>query len=377
MKYFSHLDTAINILQQYKEQEPFAHFIKNFFRQDKKYGSTDRKNISHLCYCYFRLGHSLEDLPVEEKILTGIFLCDHSSNDLLTYFRPEWNEHSHLKLSQKLLIINYPFSITDIFPWQDELSNEIAHKKFCESFLIQPDLFLRIRPGKEETVKKKLSYANILFRQLDESCIALNNLTKIDSVISVNNEAVIQDYSSQRVGNFFTLTARSPQFTAIWDCCAASGGKSIMAKDKLGDVDLTVSDIRESILANLKKRFQQADIKEYSSFATDLSTANCQLPTSLFDLIIADVPCTGSGTWSRSPEALCFFDKNEIDRYCQLQKGIISNVIPALKKNGKLVYITCSVFKKENESMVEFILQNFSLRLEKADTMFAASFIAD
>lgn len=386
MKHVSHLNSAKEILHQYKGKEPFSQFIKFFFRQDKKYGSTDRKRISHLCYSYFRLGHSLKEMPVEEKILTGIFLCDRSTNELLAYFKPEWNEKIHLELAQKLSFIGYPLIITDIFPWQVELSNEIDHKKFCESFLIQPDLFLRVRPGNEEIVNKKLLAADIGFRQLSDSCIALNNSTKIEEVIVIDKEALVQDYSSQKIGDFFTLLASDSRLLTIWDCCAASGGKSIMAKDKLGDVALTVSDIRESILANLKKRFQEAGIEKYQSFAADLSSAINHRPLANFDLIIADVPCTGSGTWSRSPEALCFFDKNAIDKYCQLQKKIIKNVIPALKKNGKLAYITCSVFKKENEGMVEFILQNFPLRLEKmelligydkkADTMFAASFIA-
>jgi len=386
MKHVSHLRSAIEILHQYKGNEPFSHFIKNFFRQDKKYGSTDRKHISNLCYCYFRLGHLLKDLTIEEKILIGIFLSDQSTDKLLVYFKPEWAENKSLSLTEKLDVLHYPLSITDVFPWSNELSNEIDHKKYCESFLIQPDLFLRARPGNEETVKKKLSDENIPFRQLDDSCIALNNSTKIEGIIAINKEAVVQDYSSQRAGDFFILSASGSRIPTIWDCCAASGGKSIMAKDKIGDIDLTVSDKRESILANLKKRFQEAGIKKYKYFSEDLSKPLVHRIPGNFDLIIADVPCTGSGTWSRSPEALIFFNKKEIDKYCQLQKKIISNTVPFLKKNGKLVYITCSVFKKENEGMVEFILQNFSLQLEKADvlkgydkkadTMFAASFIA-
>jgi len=65
-----------------------------------------------------------------------------------------------------------------------------------------------------------------------------------------------------------------------------------------------------------------------------------------------------------------------------LQKKIVSNVIPQLKENGVLVYVTCSVFKKENEDMVHYIVQELHLKLvkmellkgydKKADTMFAA-----
>ena len=384
MKYYSHFNTATQILQQYNGKEPFAHFIKNFFRQNKKYGSTDRKNISHLCYCYFRLGHSLKDLPIEEKILIGIFLCNHSSSDLLGHLKPELNESIHLSLQKKLSIINDPLSLKDIFPWSTELSTGVDYEEFCASYLVQPDLFLRIRPGNEEIVKKKLLNANTEFTQINDFCISLNNSTKIDEIIKINKEAVIQDYNSQQVGNFFEPQTTNYKPQTVWDCCAASGGKSIMAKDKLGNIDLTVSDIRESILINHKKRFKEAGIKKYKSFAADLSADNYHRPTAKFDLIIADVPCSGSGTWSRTPETLCYFDEKEIKGYSELQKKIINNVIPSLKENGRLVYITCSVFKRENEEIVDFIQKKLHLQLEKiellsgynkkADTMFIATF---
>ncbi len=392
MKFVSHLNSAIHILQQYKGDEPFVHFIKKKFRQDKKFGSTDRRTISHLCFCYFRLGQALKKISIEEKVLTGVFLCDHLANECLAYFKPDWNETIGLPLAQKLSIIHHPFLIPDIFPWQGELSTGVDYQKFCESFLIQPDLFLRLRPGNEEIVMKKLLNANIKFRLIGDSCITLSNATKIDTVIHVNKEAVIQDYSSQQVGDFLqvpTTNLKPPGFNpasslSVWDCCAASGGKSILAKDRLGNISLTVSDIRESILINLKKRFEEAAITKYESFTADLSSAAGHRSSEKFDLIIADVPCTGSGTWGRSPEAICFFDTREIETYSVLQKKIITNVIPSLKGNGRLVYLTCSVFKDENEGMIDYILQNFPLQLErmevlrgydkKADSMFAAVF---
>jgi len=170
----------------------------------------------------------------------------------------------------------------------------------------------------------------------------------------------------------------------IWDCCAASGGKSLMLNDIDPDIELTVSDVRESILANLKKRFEKAGIQNYTSFINDLSQPNFKPQITNFDLIICDAPCTGSGTWSRTPEQIYFFDEKRIEQYALLQKKIVSTIIPRLKIEGCLLYITCSVFKKENEEVVEFIQSNSELELikmellkgydKKADTMFAALF---
>ncbi|HEX4371894.1 MAG TPA: Fmu (Sun) domain-containing protein, partial [Puia sp.] len=350
MYYHSYLKTAIKLIEEFDGSIPLQHFLKKHFAANKKFGSKDRKYITGLCYTFFRLGHALKNLPVEEKILTAIFLCNDVSNGFIEHFKPEWNKSISLSLKEKLSIINQQFLINEIFPWKEELSEGIDHKKFCESFLVQPDLFLRIRPGNENSVISKLSAHNISYQQIDETCIALNNSTKIDQLLNINKEVVVQDYSSQKIAGIFPLTTRHLPLV-VWDCCAGSGGKSILLFDLNKNSKLSVSDIRESILANLKKRFEEAGIKKYQSFTTDLTVVNSQLPTSNYDLIIADVPCTGSGTWSRTPEALSFFEEEEIDRFNELQKKILANIIPCIKKGGQLVYITCSVFKKESEEI--------------------------
>lgn len=379
MKHFSHLNTAVELIEQYKRELPFSIFLRSYFTQHKKYGSRDRKTISNCCYCYFRLGYAVESLPIEDKILLGLFLCERQSNELLQHFKPAWNAKIELSIDEKISMLNnenIPFSIKDIFPWKELLSEGIDHEQFCRSFLIQPDLFLRLRPGYETIVKQKL--AGIEFTECSPTCLSLPNTTKVDSIISLDKEAVVQDLNSQRTGDFLTSGVK------VWDCCAASGGKSILAYDLIPNIQLTVSDIRESIIHNLKKRLANADIKNYNAFVADLTKQYTQKNN--FDLIICDAPCSGSGTWGRTPEQLVFFDPaSSLNHYSSLQQKITSNIIPHLKSGGRLVYITCSVFKKENEDAVNYILNKFSLELERmeilkgydrrADTLFAAALI--
>jgi 16S rRNA (cytosine967-C5)-methyltransferase len=398
MKYFSHLNTAIQLLQQYNGSQPFGSFIKKFFSQHKKYGSKDRKNISHLCYAFFRLGKAGLQLPAEERILAGLFLSSHEPNELLQHLRPDWNEKTQLPLAEKIQLISIdhsPFTIDDLFPWKNEISIDINYELFCTSFLTQPDLFLRLRPGKEEVVKNKLQQAGIAFREINPSCLALPNASKIDTVIETDREAVVQDYSSQRIGELMEFirtstslgaqgAAPSTSLRRVWDACAASGGKSILANDIFPRIDLTVSDVRKSILINLEKRFATAGIKHYNSFIADLSTSSTSIRHSPFDIIITDVPCSGSGTWSRTPEQLYYFDPRLIDQYSALQKKIVQQAILHLKPGGFLLYCTCSVFKKENEEVVQYIQEQHSLQLlksalltgynQKADTLFGAVF---
>jgi 16S rRNA (cytosine967-C5)-methyltransferase len=387
MKYFSHLNTAVHILQEYKGEQPFDIFIKQFFSRHKKYGSKDRKSISQLCYAYFRLGKALPDLPAEERIITAFWLCSQQPNEVLAQLRPELNEKAAWPVTQKIDHLSaVALAKVEVFPWKEALSEGIDHALFNASFFIQPNLFLRIRPGATYIVKDKLEKAGILFTALSPSCFLLPNASKLDGIIEIDKEAVIQDKSSQRVMQLVVDSLEPGVKTAplkVWDCCAASGGKSIMAYDLLKPIDLTVSDVRPSILQNLKKRFATAGITHYKSFVADLSrlpTPDFRLPTP--DLLIADVPCTGSGTWSRTPEQLYYFDPAAIDRYSALQKKIVGRVIPCLRPGARLLYITCSVFKKENEEVVQYMMDQFNLRLERsellkgydhqADSLFAA-----
>lgn len=383
-RYYSYLHTAAEVIKNYEGGEPLSNYLKKFFSSNNKYGSKDRKQISHLCYCYFRTGKLFSELSFEDKIIYSLFLCSDSPNDLLKNLKPEWHDKASLSFEDKCSMLNAQCLLNDLFPFADKLSDGIDADAFVKSFLIQPDLFLRIRPGYKEKVLEKFKVSGLKYTVIEEHCIALPNNSKIESIVEVNKEVVVQDYSSQRVGEL--LKNHKPQTTnhklKIWDCCAASGGKSILVKDILGDIDLTVSDIRESIIINLKKRFAEAGIKYYYSFIADLSAVNCQLSSVNYDLIIADVPCSGSGTWSRTPEQLYFFSKESIEHFNQLQKKITANVVSKLNPGGYLLYITCSVFKKENEDVIEYIQQQFKLRLvqkevligydKKADTMFAA-----
>lgn len=170
----------------------------------------------------------------------------------------------------------------------------------------------------------------------------------------------------------------------VWDVCAASGGKSILLWDLIGPFDLTVSDSRASILSNLSTRFSEAGIQGYKKFVADLTRPVSFEGNKKFDLMVVDAPCTGSGTWGRTPEQLVFFEQEKIGEYVQLQRQILTNSLPHLKPGGRLVYITCSVFKEENEGNVKWLEENFSLTClgsgsiegytKRADSLYSAFF---
>jgi 16S rRNA (cytosine967-C5)-methyltransferase len=189
----------------------------------------------------------------------------------------------------------------------------------------------------------------------------------------------VQDFSSQQTAQYF----KPQKWESWWDACAASGGKSLLLHDLEPTVKLVVSDIRESILTNLDERFREAGILKYQTKLLDLTQNNdLILHDYTFDGIILDAPCSGSGTWGRTPEMISQFDTHKIEFFQRLQQSIARNVAKHMKPGKPIIYITCSVFKAENEDVVNFMIKELGLKLEqqtvlkgyenKADTMFVA-----
>jgi 16S rRNA (cytosine967-C5)-methyltransferase len=381
-RHHSYITSATKIIETAKEGEPLMHHLKKSFAVNKKFGSKDRKNISSLCYNFYRIGNAQKNKTIEERILAATFLCNNTSNDLLATLAPDFNAQIKLSVEKKCALLN--INTKHIFPFENELGHEIDKTSFAYSFLQQPLFFVRIRPKKMVEVIEKLVAAKVTFEEINTSCLALPQGTKLEELFLLNKEVVVQDRNSQQVFNYL----QKPEVflakdSTVWDCCAASGGKSILLHDMLhGHVDLHVSDVRAHMLNNLRTRFKEAGIKKYHAFTADLMNDSKKNAEKKYDIIVCDAPCTGSGTWARTPEQLAFFSVKKITEFVDMQKTIASNTIASLNKSGLFFYITCSAFKKENEEVVAYLKEKFHLQVlqmeylkgynMQADTMFVA-----
>ena len=386
MKAINQLKTFQRILDEYPAETPLSKFLPGFYRLNKQMGSTDRKVASRLVYNYFRLGRALPQLPADERLFIAEFLCNTQLNSFLQHFKPEWAACIDFSFDEKLAMVkavHADFDLKDVFPWTGELSAGIDKDAFLRSFFVQPDLFIRVYKRFETQVKTALAAAQVSFKDEGNGCFSLPNGTRLETVLPNPHWYEVQDLSSQQTAQLY----KPNKWDYWWDACAASGGKSLLLHDLEPTVKLVVSDIRESILANLDERFQQAGILKYQKKILDLTQNNdLLLHDYAFDGIILDAPCSGSGTWGRTPEMVSQFDAGKINFFQLLQQSIAQNVVKHLKPGKPLIYITCSVFKAENEAAVDFLVNELGLKVEesrvlkgyghKADTMFGARMVS-
>nr|MBP6315905.1 hypothetical protein [Chitinophagaceae bacterium] len=343
----SYFQTATQNFNEYSLQFPLAVFLKKYFNSNPKFGSRDRKYISELLYGIYRLGPQ-PHLSIQDRMLIGSFLS--GALPIIFFEKTDkfFAEHYPLPFAEKKQLVIEKFQVAFSIPFP--LSSGITEEEYIE-YLFRPSrVFIRIRKNRDDIIAT-LTQKEIEYQTISDTCISFPQKIKIQELLPKLDEYLIQDYSSQLVQQFF----QPKDAESWWDCCAASGGKSLLVLDKNARIDLTVSDIRSTIIDNLHERFRQYHYRKYKAFVIDLSKPIKQ--DFVFDKIIADVPCSGAGTWSRSAEQYYFFTEKKLLEFQQTQKIILANALQRLKPGGTLYYFTCSIFKAENEDVINTVDQ--------------------
>src|SRR5690606_28975196 len=347
------------ILEEYEGTPPLAIYLKNYFRANRTLGSRDRKAISQAVYTYYRFAKRFpEGSTPFEIIASGLRYSNADHSFLKTMILKEFPEIE----SDLHDIAVYPL------PEAPPLSEGISEDDWHNHFLTQPDMFIRTR---YEGVEERLRDKNIPFSiiPLEENrqgkCIKIPGQTDVSSLLPADSY-VVQDWASQKSISILLTNLSSQKTQAVWDCCAGAGGKSLMLKDNLPQVEILATDIRNSILRNLIARAKQYHLNIPSTHVLDL-TDRRQILESIgskkFDLILCDVPCSGSGTWARTPEQFYFFKRRSLKKWTEKQLTISSNVVPYLQDDGIFAYITCSVFREENEAVVKSLTERYPLEI--------------
>jgi 16S rRNA (cytosine967-C5)-methyltransferase len=154
-----------------------------------------------------------------------------------------------------------------------------------------------------------------------------------------------QDLSVQRAVTRVDWPSRG----TILDYCAGGGGKALAIADRTG-AEVFAHDALPQRMADLEPRAERAGVR-----ITPLATA-ALAARGPFDVVVTDVPCSGSGTWRRDPEAKWRLTPQALETLVATQAEILDQASALVAAGGRIVYMTCSLFEAENEAQVASFL---------------------
>lgn len=150
----------------------------------------------------------------------------------------------------------------------------------------------------------------------------------------------------------------------VLDLCAAPGGKSTAVRGVLPEGSLLMSNEpmrpRANILMENVQKFGHPDVIVTNNYAIDYQRSGLK-----FDVIIADVPCSGEGMFRKDEGAVREWSTANVRKCAALQREIITDIMPCLRDGGLLIYSTCTFNAHEDEENVDFIVDTWDM--EKLD----------
>jgi 16S rRNA (cytosine967-C5)-methyltransferase len=239
--------------------------------------------------------------------------------------------------------------------WANEYGLSAAHQ-VCKHNQSIPHTAIRLRTAASESELNeeeiKLSPGGLLS---SARRVEAGDVTKTQSFHV--GHIVIQDEASQLVA---ALVGRGER---ILDCCAAPGGKTLAIADHNSSATITAVELHAHRARLLQRMLPKQDT---SAARIQIVVADAQhLPTSPpFDRVLADVPCSGTGTLARNPEIKWRLAPDDLTQLHQRQRAILRSALAQVAPGGRIIYSTCSLEKEENEDVVEHILaENNSFRV--------------
>lgn len=164
---------------------------------------------------------------------------------------------------------------------------------------------------------------------------------------------VIQDEASQ------LIAALVGQGTQVLDCCAAPGGKTLAIADRNRNATLTAVELHPHRARLLKRLMTFDGGSERQAVEIRVIAADARkLPFAAeFDRVLADVPCSGTGTLARNPEIKWKLTSEDLKLLQMRQIAILRSTMAQVADGGRLIYSTCSLEREENEHVIELCVE--------------------
>lgn len=239
-------------------------------------------------------------------------------------------------------------------------------EKICEGLLKKRLITIRFSENLEEEeregLKKQWEKRGVIWKEhpyLPYACF----IERVEGITSLEGFAkgcfVVQDISSMLA----IEVAGIEEDMTVLDLCAAPGGKTTHAAIKLKNTgkvlagDLSEYKVRMVEESTLRQKLENVEIKVWDATVFDKTLEEKA------DVIICDVPCSGLGVITKKTDLKYRLQKQDMESLIPLQRSILQNAVRYLKKGGIMIYSTCTIHEKENESQVRWMVKELGMKI--------------
>ena len=351
---------AIDVLDRTTNGQSSEKAIMAWGRSNRYAGSKDRAAVRDHVYDILRQKRSLAHLGggvTARALVLGLLRVQ--GIDPNNIFGSGGYSPDALSLEEEELTVDaMPESVAMDLPdwlwpiWTADLGDAANSSAHCLQSRAPIALRINLGRGSLSYVQAELGQEGIETQTIDAvptALLVIKNARRLrHSKAFIKGLFDMQDISSQNA--VASLSVRKG--ARVLDYCAGGGGKALAIAD-MHDAIVTAHDIVPERTIDIAPRAARADVKINLVLTHDL------ILHAPFDLVFCDVPCSGSGTWRRTPESKWTLTINKLNKFSSLQRDVIEKAASYVATDGKLVYATCSVLRAENNDVVDAFVADY------------------
>ncbi len=373
------LQAAIDLVSELDTfSKPGDVVVQQYFRTRRYIGSKDRRAIAERVWRivrhHARLGWRLTNGSSSSrlKVLADAMLTENetlASLDALcsgeTYAPPPLDDRERICLQTVLerpeqdAPVHVRTECPDwLWPYFTDLYGDDAESELA-AFNNEASVDLRVNTLKADRdgVRESLEDDGHTVQNTPLSPVGL----RLNGRVALGNSSVfkdglveVQDEGSQ----IAALLTEAQTDHDVLDFCAGGGGKTLaIAAAMKGKGRIVAADVDETRLNKAKPRLKRAGVHSVTTRVLDPANTNwLHKRRKSFDRVLVDAPCSGIGAWRRQPDVRWRLTPKDLDQYLLTQDQVLNQGGRMVKPGGRLVYVTCSLLRQENEDRIEGFL---------------------
>lgn len=392
MKPAAQIQAAIEMLELIEDtKSPADRLMAQYFRDHRYIGSKDKAAISEWLYTALRRKATLTwqaeqlGLPIEPRSILAVTV-KHSDDVVVTeMFNGEQYAPNKLSHSEKTALARLDeINISDAPDWvrlnipewlAPKLSRSLGDDFEAEMLALQNRATTDIRVNTLKVTRTEL------VKELESQGFSPQPTPVSDKGLRFSTRVSLFNQNSFKNGWFEVQDEGSQLLAAVCDVkpgmrvvdfCAGAGGKTLALSAMMQNKGvLHACDVHSKRLENLGKRTKRAGVHNVQTHLLSSERDKwVKRNVGKMDVVLIDAPCTGTGTWRRSPDAKWNLQEEDLNNLIKVQNDILESAARLLKPGGKLLYATCSLLEDENEQQIElFLSENKSFSAGKITTL--------